>query len=83
MLTFQQQGRPPQARMARATAAILFAILVGLGCHHGVGAQGPGDIACDAPLGIDEAMLFLRGFRCAWCLWIDCDWKCNASIEKR
>lgn len=51
--------------MATRAAALLLALMLGLG-HHGVGAQGPGrDLSCDAPLGIDETMLFLQGFRCA------------------
>lgn len=28
--------------------------------------QGYSDVSCDAPLGIDEAMLLLRGFRGTW-----------------
>ena len=46
------------------TAALRLGLLVVALTHRNVGAQVPGfDLSCDAPLGIDEAMLFLRGFR--------------------
>ena len=50
-------------RMTTTPALVLIMLLVALAPRN-ADAQVPGfDLTCDAPLGIDEAMLFLRGFR--------------------
>jgi len=48
---------------ALSTLSLLVVMGLLLGCFPARAQVPPYHISCDAPLGIDEAMLFLRGFR--------------------
>lgn len=69
MLTFHQDGllRRSTSRSRssmRCSMLTLFLVAVALLSRSACGQwQGYSDLSCDAPLGIDEAMLFLHGFR--------------------